>query len=59
MKPKPLHEYITVLLLVLLLKRVHVLVNETQRCDHSNESSSLVQSNGTVCVITEESSFFC
>ena len=29
----------------------------TTRCDYSNESSQWVHSNGTVCVITKESSF--
>ena len=41
-------------LFVLLLKRVHFLVNET-----THESCRRVHSNGTVCVFTEESSFSC
>ena len=28
-------------------------------CDHSNKSCQRVQSNGTVCVITEKNSFSC
>ena len=55
---KVLDEYILMVLFVLLLKRVHFLANETQRCDYSNESSPWVHSNGTVCVITEVSSFW-
>ena len=35
------------------------LSNKTWRCGHSNESSRWVHSNGTVCVITEESSSSC
>ena len=56
---KALDECFLMVLFVLLLKRVHFLVNETQRCDHSNESSRWVLSHGTVCFITEESSFSC
>ena len=35
------------------------LSNETQRCDHSNESSRWVLSNGGVHVVTEDISCFC
>ena len=31
--------------------------NETQRCNNLNQSSRSAHSNGTVCVIMEESSF--
>ena len=55
---KAFDEYFLMVLFVLLLKIVHFLVNETlERCDHSNESSQWVLSNGTVCVSTKESSF--
>ena len=36
---KSLDEHNLMVLYALLLKRVHFLVNQTQRCDHSNESS--------------------
>ena len=36
---KALDEYILMVLFEILLKRVHFLANETQRCDYSNESS--------------------
>ena len=39
------------------LKRVYFLVNETQKCDHSNENPQLLHSNGDVYVNTEVSSF--
>ena len=35
------------------------LSNETYRCDHSNESSRWVLSNGGVHIVTEFSSCFC
>ena len=54
-----LDEYFLMVLFVLLLKRVHFLAKVTWRCDHSNESSWWVYSNGTLCVITKESSFSC
>ena len=34
---KALHEYILMVVFVLLLKTVHFLLNETKRCDHSND----------------------
>ena len=35
------------------------LCNETWRCDHSNESSQYVLSNGGIHVVLEQSSCFC
>ena len=48
---KAFDEYIIVVLLVLSLKRVHFLVNQTERCDHSNESSRCVLSRLVVHIV--------
>ena len=50
---KTLDEYILMVLFVLLLKRVlnHFFVNETSRCDHSNENSQREHSYGAVYVV--------
>ena len=54
---KTLSEYILMVLFVLLMKRVCFLANETLRCNDLNGSSQQIHSNGTVCIINEESLF--